>query len=87
MTRLPSIEDDDFRADILDVARFTRNWTTITIGLMIDEDQRITLDDADEAAMLRNAYDAATTLIDDLARLGYGNAVDIRRVQADDLDG
>ena len=86
MTRLPSIEDDDFREDILDVARFTRNWTTITIGLMIDEDQRITLDDADEAAMLRNAYDAATTLIDDLARLGYGAAVDIRRVQAEHRD-
>ena len=86
MTRLPSIEDDDFRADILDVARFTRNWTTITIGLMIDEDQRIQLDDADEAAMLRNAYDAATTLIDELARLGYGSAVDIRRVQAEHQD-
>ena len=87
MTRLPSIDDDDFREDILDVARFTRNWTTVNIGLMIDENQRITLDDADEAAMLRNAYDAATTLIDELARLGYGSAVDIRRVQAEHRDG
>ena len=82
-----SIEDEDFREDILEVARFVRNSANLEICLLIDADERVDLDDAEHAAYLYNNHITASRLIDELARLGYGNAVDIRRVQADDLDG
>ncbi len=79
-----SIEDEDFREDILDIARFARSNAQLQIGLLIDENQRVNLDDAEVAADLYNLHYTATELIEGFARLGYGTAVEIRRVQADD---
>ena len=81
-----SIEDEDFREDILEVARFVRNSADLQICLLIDADERVNLDDAEHAAYLYNNHITASRLIDELARLGYGNAVDIRRVQAEHQD-
>ena len=82
-----SIEDEDFREDILDMARFARSNAELQIGLLIDENERVDLDDAEVAGDLYNLHYTATELIDAFARLGYGLAVDIRRVQGDHQEG
>jgi len=84
---LLSPEDEDFREDILEVARFVRNYAGLQISLLIDEDERVKLDDAEDAAYLYNLHFTATNLLEGFARLGYDIAVDIGSVQAEHLDG
>ena len=80
---LLAAEDEDFREDILEVARFVRGYAGLQISLLIDGDKRVTLDDAEDAALFYDLHFMASRLVDELARRGYGEPEDVGRMQGE----
>jgi hypothetical protein len=83
---LLAAEDEDFREDIIEIARFVRGYAGLQISLLIDGDERVKLDDAEDAALFYDLHFMATNLLEGFARLGYDIPVDIGSVQAEHQD-